>query len=277
MKIYSYLKEVRIINRNLFKTVLLVFSIIFLAGCSLSDSSSNKIEIIENAATKNTELNSARFETSLSREHMGDQYTENSEGTFIKLADGTYNWYQKNFFNDEQSVEMTQSDGKEYVKVNNGENSESPWGESETLQTSLSDVLRSLFEINLVEADIDEVSVHTETDKNRYTITTTTNYPERIKNETLQPLQKRLEELKQENTQKEFIQGMEAQIQLIEETQYLENILTYEIDKEGYLTDFTYKATVSQKNGAYFNFITSTSITEYNLNDTSHLLPSIDD
>lgn len=267
----------RIINRNLFKTVLLVFSIIFLAGCSLSDSSSNKIEIIENAATKNTELNSARFETSLSREHMGDQYTETSEGTFIKLADGTYNWYQKNFFNDEQSVEMTQSDGKEYVKVNNGENSESPWGESETLQTSLSDVLRSLFEINLVEADIDEVSVHTETDKNRYTITTTTNYPERIKNETLQPLQKRLEELKQENTQKEFIQGMEAQIQLIEETQYLDNILIYEIDKEGYLTDFTYKATVSQKNGAYFNFITSTSITEYNLSDTSHLLPSIDD
>ena len=141
----------RIINRNLFKTVLLVFSIIFLAGCSLFDSSSNKIEIIEHAATKNTELNSARFETSLSREHMGDQYTENSEGTFIKLADGTYNWYEKNFFNDEQSVEMTQLDGKEYVKVNNGENSESPWGESETLQTSLSDVLRSLFEINLVE------------------------------------------------------------------------------------------------------------------------------
>uniref|UniRef100_UPI00359F1C02 hypothetical protein n=1 Tax=Jeotgalibaca porci TaxID=1868793 RepID=UPI00359F1C02 len=179
-------------NRIFGRITVLLTSMLILVGCSLSDSSSNKIEIIENAATKNTELNSARFETSLSREHMGDQYTETSEGTFIKLADGTYNWYEKNFFNDEQSVEMTQLDGKEYVKVNNGENSESPWGESETLQTSLSDVLRSLFGINLVEADIDEVSVHTETDKTRYTITTTTNYPERIKSETLQALQKRL-------------------------------------------------------------------------------------
>ena len=267
----------RFINRNLFKPVLAFFSIIFLAGCSLTDSSTNKIEIIENAATKNAELTSARFETSLSREHRGDQYTETSEGTFIKRADGTYDWYQKNVFNDEQSVEMTQVDGKEYVKVSNGEKSESPWGESETLQTSLSDDLRSLFEINLVEADIDEVSVHTESDKTRYTINTTTNYPERIKSETLQALQKRLEALKQENTQKEFIQGMEAQIQLIEETQYLDNILTYEIDKEGFLTDFTYKATVFQNNDELFDFINSMSVTEYNLKDTRLLIPSIDD
>ncbi|WP_373804901.1 hypothetical protein, partial [Jeotgalibaca porci] len=63
-------------NRIFGRITVLLTSMLILVGCSLSDSSSNKIEIIENAATKNTELNSARFETSLSREHMGDQYTE---------------------------------------------------------------------------------------------------------------------------------------------------------------------------------------------------------
>ena len=256
-------------------TIFFLSSMLVLSGCGGSTSTTSVVESIGNAAQKNAELDNARFETLFSMDSDAEPLDQSSEGAFVKKAESDYEWYQKTSFDGTNTTEIAQIDGKQYHKISVPGQAETQWVEVSSTGFALQDLLRSLFENELVEADIAESQVEEQGDSKEYTLTMSDAYAERIKAENVEAIQQNIDELKQNNEEALVIEGMETQLQEIEETNYQDVTITYEINEAGFLTAAHYESTVVPPTGESYTMVSSFSLTEYNLSDTGDLLPQI--
>jgi hypothetical protein len=262
-------------KKTIVTTIFFLSGMLLLSGCSDSTSTMSVVESIGNAAQKNAELDNARFETRYSLDSDAEPFDQSSEGAFVKKADSDYDWYQKTFFDETNTTETAQIGGKQYKKISVPGQSETQWVEVSSTGFALQDLLRSLFENEIVEADIAESQVEDTGSRKEYTLTMNDAYVERIKAKNVEELQQNIDELKQDNEEAQVIEGIETLLQEIEETNYQGVTITYEINEDGFLSDVHYESTVMPLTGESYILITSFSLTEYNLNDTEDLLPQI--
>ncbi|MDB6354486.1 hypothetical protein PH235_13055 [Trichococcus sp. K1Tr] len=256
-------------------TLFFLSSMMVLSGCGGSISTTSVVESIENAAQKNAELDNARFETRYSMDSDAEPFDQSSEGVFVKTAESDYDWYQKTSFDGTNATEAAQIDGKQYQKISVPGQAETQWVGVYSTGFALQDLLRSLFENEIVEADIAESQVEDEGISEEYTLTMSDAYAERIKEENVEAIQQNSDELKQNDEEALVIEEIETRLQEIKETNYQDVIITYEINEEGFLTAAHYESTVVPPTGEPYTVVTSFSLTEYNLDDTGDLLPQI--
>ncbi len=262
-------------KKTMVATIFFLSSILVLGGCGGSTSFVSTVESIKNAAQKNAELDNARFETLLSMEGAAESLDQSSEGTFVKKADSDYEWYQKTSFEGAKATETAQIGGKQYQKISVPGQSETQWVEVSATGFPLQELLRSLFENNLVESEIAESQVEQHRGSKVYTLTMNDTYAERIKARNVKELQRAIDELKQDNEEAMVIQNIETHLQEIVETNYKDITITYEINEEDFLMAAHSESTVVPPTGESYTLVTSFSLTEYNLNDTGDLLPQI--
>lgn len=262
-------------NKTLVTTLFFLSSLLVLSGCDGSTSTMSVEESIGNAAQKNAELENARFETLLSMEGAAEPLDQSSEGAFVKNAESDYGWYQKTSFAGANTKEIAQIGGKQYQKISVPGQTETQWVEVSSTDFALQDLLKSLFENDLVEADIAESQVDDNGSSRKYTLTMSDTYAERIKAENVEAIQQNIDQLKQNNEEALVIEGIETRLKEIEDTNYQGVTITYEINEEGFLTAVHYESTVVPPTGDPYTLVTSFSLTEYNLGDTGDLLPQI--
>lgn len=256
-------------------TIFFLSSLLVLSGCGGSTSTKSVVESIGNAAQKNAELDNARFETLYSMDSDAEPFDQRSEGAFVKKTKSDYDWYQKTAFDETNTTETAQISGTQYQKISVPGQAETQWVEVSSTGFALQDLLRSLFENEIVEADIADRKVEDKEGGKEYTITMNDAYAERIKVKNVEDLQQNIDELKQDNEEAQVIEGIETLLQEIEETNYQDVTITYEINEEGFLTYVHSESTVVPPTGESYTLITSFSLTEYNLSDTGDLLPEI--
>ncbi|PTQ81430.1 hypothetical protein C8U37_12227 [Trichococcus patagoniensis] len=256
-------------------TIFFLSSILLLSGCGDSTSTMSVVESIGNAAQKNAELENARFETRYSLDSEAKPFDQSSEGAFVKKAEYDYEWYQKTSFDETNTTETSQIGGKQYQKISVPGQAETHWVEVSSTGFALQELLRSLFENDLVEADIAESQVEDTGGRKEYTLTMNDAYVERIKAKNVEAIQQNIEELKQDDEEELVIEEMETLLQEIEETNYQGVTITYEINGEGFLTAFHSESTAVPTTGESYTMVSSSSLTEYNLSDTEDLLPQI--
>jgi HD superfamily phosphohydrolase len=193
----------------------------------------------------------------------------------VKKADSDYEWYQKTSFEGENTTEIAQIGGKQYQKISVPGQSETQWVEASSTGFAVQDLLRTLFENEIVEADIADSKVEDKEGGKEYTLTMNDAYAERIKSRNVEELQQSIDELKQDNEESQVIEGIETLLKEIEETNYQGVTITYEINEEGFLTAVHSESTVVPPAGESYTMVSSSSLTEYNLSDTGDLLPQI--
>lgn len=260
-------------KKTLVTTIFFLSSMLALSGCGGSTSTTSVVESIGNAAQKNAELDNARFETRFSIDSDAEPFDQSSEGAFVKKAESDYDWYQKTAFDETNTTEIAQIGGKQYHKISVPGQAQTQWVEISSTEFALQDLLRALFENELVEADVAESQVEDTGGSKEYTLTMSDAYAERIKASNVKELQRNIDELKQNDEEAVVIEGMETRLQEIEGTNYQGVIITYEINEEGFLTDVHSESTVVPPTGESYTLISSSSLTEYNLSDTEDLLP----
>lgn len=246
-----------------------------MSGCDSSTSTTSVVESIGNAAQKNAELDNARFETLLSMEGAVEPLDQSSEGAFVKKAGSDYDWYQKTSFAGANITEAAQIGGKQYQKIRVPGQTETQWVEVSSSGFALQELLRSLFENDLTEADIAESQVEDNGSSKEYTLTMSDTYAERIKAENVEAIQQNIDQLKQNNEEALVTEGIETRLKEMEDTNYQGVTITYEINEENFLTAVHYESTVVPPTGDPYTLVTSFSLTEYNLSDTGDLLPQI--
>ncbi|HEX5351612.1 MAG TPA: hypothetical protein VFW58_08295 [Trichococcus sp.] len=256
-------------------TIFFLSSLLVLIGCGGFTSTTSVVESIGNAAQKNAELDNARFETFYSMEGAAEPLDQSSEGAFVKKAESDYEWYQKTSFAGANTTEIAQIGGKQYQKISVPGQSETQWVEVSSTGFALQELLRSLFENEIVEAEIAESQVEETGGGTEYTLTMNDAYAERIKAKNVEAIQQNIDELKQNDEEALVIEGIEAHLQEIEETDYQDVTITYEINEEDFLTAVHYESTVVPPTGESYTMVSSFSLTEYNLDDTGDLLPQI--
>ena len=256
-------------------TIFFLSSLLVLSGCGGSTSTTSVVESIGNAAQKNAELDNARFETRYFMDSDAEPFDQSSEGAFVKNAESDYEWYQKTSFDETNTTEIAQIGGKQYQKISVPGQSETQWVEVSSTGFALQELLRSLFENEIVEAEIAESQVEETGGRKEYTLTMNDAYAERIKAKNVEAIQQNIDELKQNDEEALVIEGIEAHLQEIEETDYQDVTITYEINEEGFLTAVHYESTVVPPAGESYTMVSSFSLTEYNLDDTGDLLPQI--
>ena len=256
-------------------TLFFLSSLLVLSGCGGSTSTTSVVESIGNAVQKNAELDNARFETRYSMDSDAEPFDQSSEGAFVKNAESDYEWYQKTSFEGANTTEIAQIGGKQYQKISVPGQAETQWVEVSSTGFALQELLRSLFENEIVEAEIAESQVEETGGRKEYTLTMNDAYAERIKAENVEAIQQNIDELKQNDEEALVIEGIETRLQEIEETNYQDVTITYEINEEDFLTAAHYESTVVPPTGEPYTLVTSFSLTEYNLDDTGDLLPQI--
>lgn len=256
-------------------TTLTLFSMLVLSGCGGSTSTSIIVDSIGNAAQKNAELDNARFETTFYMKGAAEPLDQSSEGAFVKTAESDYEWYQETVFAEETTTEMAQIGGKQYQKISVPGQTETQWVEISSTGFALQDLLRALFENDIVEAEIAESKVEDKGSSKEYTLTMNDAYAERIKAKNVNELQQNIDEMEQNNEEDLVIEELENKLQEIEETNYQDITITYEINKEDFLTAVHYESTVVPPAGETYTLGTSFALPEYNLSDTGDLLPKI--
>ena len=262
-------------KKTMVTTIFFLSSLLLLSGCGGSTSTTSVVESIGNAAQKNAELDNARFETIFSMDSDAEPLDQSTEGAFVKKAESDYEWYQKTSFDETNTTETAQIGGKQYQKISVPGQSETQWVEVSTTGFALQDLLRALFENEIVEADIAESQVEETGGRKEYTLTMNDAYVERIKAENVEAIQQNIDELKQNGEEATVIEEMEPRLQEIEETNYQGVTITYEINEEDFLTAVHYESTVVPPSGEPYTLISSFSLAEYNLSDTGDLLPQI--
>ncbi|MGA9518885.1 MAG: hypothetical protein WBV27_08865 [Trichococcus sp.] len=256
-------------------TIFFLSSILLLSGCGGSTSTTSVVVEIGNAAQKNAELDNARFETRYSMDSEAEPFDQSSEGVFVKTAESDYDWYQKTSFEGANTTEIAQIGGKQYQKISVPGQAETQWVEVSSTGFALQELLRSLFESEVVEAEIAESQVEDKGSSKEYKLTMSDAYADRIKARNVKEFQQNIDELKQNNEEALVIEEMETRLQEIEETNFQDVTITYEINEEDFLTAVHYESTVVPPDGESNTLITSFSLTEYNLSDTEDLLPQI--
>ena len=262
-------------GKSMVTTIFFLSSLLVLSGCGGSTSTTSVVESIGNAAQKNAELDNARFETLFSMDSEAEPLDQSSEGAFVKKAESDYEWYQKTSFEETNTTEIAQIGGKQYQKISVPGQAETQWVEVSSTGFALQELLRALFENEIVEADIGESQVEETGGSKEYTLTMSDAYAERIKDRNVKEFLQNIDELKQNNEEALVIEGIETHLQEIEETNYQDVTITYEINEAGFLTAVHYESTVVPPEGESYTLITSFSLTEYNLSDTEDLLPQI--
>jgi hypothetical protein len=205
-------------NKTLVTTLFFLSSLLVLGGCDGSTSTTSVVESIGNAAQKNAELDNARFEMLLYMEGAAEPLDQSSVGTFVKKAESDYDWYQNTSFEEANTTEIAQIGGKQYQKISVPGQAETQWVEVPSTGFALQDLLRSLFENDLVEADIAESQVEDNGSSKEYTLTMSDTYAERIKAENVEAIQQNIDALKQNNEEAMVIEGMETYLQAIQKT-----------------------------------------------------------
>lgn len=262
-------------KKTIVTTMFFLSSMLLLSGCGGSTSTTSAVDSIGNAAQKNAELDNARFETLYSMDSEAEPFDQSSEGAFVKKMESDYDWYQKTSFDETNTTETAQISGKQYQKISVPGQAETQWVEISSTVFALQDLLRTLFENEIVEADIAESQVEDTGGRKEYTLTMNDAYVERIKAKNVEELQQNIDELKQDNEEAQVIEGIETLLQEIEETNYQGVTITYEINEEGFLTAVHSESTVVPPTGEAYTLVSSFSLTEYNLSDTGGLLPQI--
>lgn len=262
-------------KKTIVTTIFVLSSMLVLSGCGGSTSTTSVVESIGNAAQKNAELDNARFETLFSMDSAAEPFDQSTEGAFVKNAESDYDWYQKTSFEGANTTEIAQIGGKQYQKISVPGQAETQWVEVSSTGFALQDLLRALFENEIVESDIAESQVEETGGRKEYTLTMNDAYVERIKAKNVEAIQQNIDELKQNGEEATVIEEMEPRLQEIEETNYQDVTITYEINEEDFLTAVHYESTVVPPDGESYTLITSFSLTEYNLSDTEDLLPQI--
>ncbi|WP_106450800.1 hypothetical protein [Trichococcus alkaliphilus] len=256
-------------------TLFFLSSLLVLSGCGGSTSTTSVVKSIGNAVQKNAELDNARFETRYFMDSDAEPFDQSSEGAFVKNAESDYEWYQKTSFDETNTTEIAQIGGKQYQKISVPGQSETQWVEVSSTGFALQELLRSLFENEIVEAEIAESQVEETGGRKEYTLTMNDAYAERIKAKNVEVIQQNIDELKQNDEEALVIEGIEAHLQEIEETDYQDITITYEINEEGFLTAVHFESTVVPPAEEAYTMVSSFSLTEYNLDDTGDLLPQI--
>lgn len=126
-----------------------------------------------------------------------------------------------------------------------------------------------------MEAEIAESKVEEQGGGKEYTLTMSDAYAEKIKAKNVNELQQNIDEMEQNNEEDMVIEEVETKLQEIEETNYQDITITYEINKEDFMTAVHYESTVMPPTGETYTLSTSFALTEYNLSDTGDLLPKI--
>ena len=188
-------------------TIFFLSSLLVLSGCGGSTSTTSVVESIGNAAQKNAELDNARFETRYSMDSDAEPFDQSSEGAFVKKAESDYEWYQKTAFDETNITETAQIGGKQYQKISVPGQAETQWVEVSSTGFALQDLLRALFENEIVEADIGESQVEEKEGGKEYTLTMNDAYAERIKVKNVEELQQNIDELKQNNEERASHRG----------------------------------------------------------------------
>ena len=256
-------------------TLFFLSSMMVLSGCGGTTSTTSVVESIGNAAQKNAELENARFETLFSMNSDTEPFDKSSEGAFVKKSEPDYDWYQKTSFDETNTTETAQIGGKQYQKISVPGQAETQWVEISSTGFALQDLLRALFQNEIVEADIAESQAEETGGSMEYTLTMNDAYAERIKAKNVEAIQQNIDELKQNDEAALVIEEIETRLQEIEETNYQGITITYEINEAGFLTAAHYESTVVPPTGDPYTVVTSFSLTEYNLDDTEDLLPQI--
>lgn len=251
-----------------------------LGGCSSSSTSASTEDVLASAVRKNMEIENGRFEMRLTMNTESEQIEQPSEGAFIRTGDENYNWYHKTLFpaQGERSHEFLELDGKQYQRSTIDAQTATEWMELPEPVTTFREVVSAFFKLGVEESEIEDSEVtEKEAGVTAYTLTLKADaYTERIRNENKQAIEKSIAKLEASNAEEFQIEAMEAQLQNMSGITFEDVVTTYEINDEGFLTVVTFKARVIPVEEEAYTFQTNFALVDYNLKDTTNLLPQIE-
>lgn len=254
-------------------------SAVVLGACGNTTASTNVEETLGNAIQKNAEIENGRFESIITMKAGSEKIDRLSEGAFIKVGAGEYDWYWKKPFPAQldSTQELLELDGKQYHRINKDAWTVSEWIELPDSIASLQEAAIDLFAFRVVNSEVEKSEVvETEAGDTEYRLRLREDaFSERVQSESREDIEKSIEKLRKKDADDIEIKRMENRLEDIEDTAYRDVIYTYKINKEGYLTTVSFEAITDPAEGASYSLLTNYTLTEYNLTDTAGLLPQL--
>lgn len=257
------------------KKIFTAFLFVLLVACS--NQNSEDLENIEQAFDNNQNLESGTFESVSLEESDGELLESKIRGSFINDEGGDSTWYVFNHYNtsnEEDYMERAKIDGKIYNQFVL-DDEEAQWQE-----VANPGVAATLYEmeplINYEELDhVDTVETEEIAGLTHYIVTFTKERSDRIVEDTVEDMEEAVEREKEKGITDEVIELMEMNIEEMKGTVFSDMINTYVVDQEGQLVEVHYESVVTRPDGVPISFRSSTILTDYNLENTDGLIPTI--
>lgn len=259
------------------KKARLLFSLLtltLLTACGNTTQASDGLEDVEAAITKNSNLESGIFETTQTMKSDGNEHEQKVEGAFIRKGTKDYDWYRTVYYessNEDNFSTIVEIDGKQLV---NSSPEETVWNEAPEATANLNNQIGPLLEVE--DYEIEFVTTEEIDGETYYYVTLDALHGEQVKKDAVDALKENIKILKETNAGEDVIKNIEEEIERREQATYSDFVYTYKIDEDGYVTHAEFESKMVEATGTEFEFISSYTLTDYNLMDLSNLLPEVE-
>ena len=253
---------------------MILLGLTLLSACGNSNHTTEGLEDVEQAITKNNNLESGTFETTHTMKSEGNENQQKIEGAFIKKGTKDYDWYRTVYYesrNKDNFSTIVNIDGTQFI---NSSPQETVWKEAPEATANLKDQINPLLELD--DYEVESMTIEEIDGETYYYVTLDVAHGEQVKKDAVDALKETIKTLEETNTSEEIIQNIEEEIQRREQATYSDFLYTYKIDKEGYVTSVEFESKMLEATGTEFEFISSYTLKDYNLMDLSNLLPEVE-
>lgn len=246
-----------------------------LVGCA--DDYEEELETIEDAFEQNKTLENGTFETNVTIQNESETIEQKIEGSFIQKEDSTYDWYTLSYPNadmEDNYSEQVRVDGILYEKITVPEQEDLPWEEISEDAPHLPDQVERLFDLQDLE-EVESVTTEEREGNTIYKVTLEDSFSEHIIEENVEELEETIESLEESNVPEERIQASRNRLDQIRETTYSDFVYTYVVDNQGHGIVVENESVVTEPEGNSYTIASSYELTEYNVEDTENLIPTV--
>lgn len=262
------------------KNIFIVLLFLLLVGCTRAVNATEVIQLIQQAAENNQQLENGTFETLLSK-ITDDDEAENSYqkmgGSFVKNAKETLDWHFVTYFpgkNELISYELIDKGKGQFQKVIEDPLEFNSWMpvEQPLLTANHFTILLSAPEI--VETQIADIDVEMDENCTRYQLNMSEEFATQRQQTEIAHLQEGINGLKRNKTGGKHVHHFETYLEQIQAVDYLDVAITYEIDANNILTKVEYVSRVQHEDGNRFTLLSTFSLMDYNIPNAANLFPN---
>lgn len=233
------------------------------------------IKTLDAAVKKNMSLKNATFFKKVDKS-VFDNEGSYSEGVFIALDTGKYDWMQTHYVGKPGYFsQIVVLDGTLYTYLSTGLEEQNEWEKAEAETYKLVDMIGPLLENSLKEEYIETIQAEKNQDS-KYFIDLSEDYLKKFKEEAIEDIKDAI--LQMDEKEFDFIQAARDQIKSIQEREYLHAKITITINEDGYLVGFKETSTYKEPDSEYeeITIYQDYRLVELNLDNPRELFPEVD-